>query len=347
MSASSGEPASPAAALLRLATGFQASQALFVAAKLGLADLLADEPRSAEDLATAAGAHPASLWRLLRALAAFGVFREADDGRFALAPSGECLRADAPNSLRPLVLLYGHQDHWRTWGELEHCMRTGETAAKLLFGSDDAFARYATDPGLGAAFNAGMTVMSAMAAEAVVATYDFSGLSRVVDVGGGQGRLIAAILRANPGLHGVLFDLPQVARGAARLLAEAGVADRCEVAGGDMFEAVPEGGDLYLLKSVVHDWDDARAAAVLANCRGAMAGRGARLLLVERVLPDRIEPTPLVQSQMLSDLNMLVRTGGRERTEGEFRALLDASGLRLVRVLQTGTQMGLVEALAG
>lgn len=338
-----GEP--PATALLRVATGYQASQALFVAARLGLADLLGDGPRPVEDLAAAAGAHAASLRRLLRALAAFGVFREGEDGRFALAPLGEHLRAGAPGSVRPLVLMYGHADFLRTWGELEHCVRTGETAAKLLFGADNAFARYAADPDLGAAFNAGMTVLSAIVADAVVAAYDFSDLSPVVDVGGGQGRLIAAVLRANPSLHGVLFDLPYVVEGAGPVLAEAGVADRCEAVGGDMFEAVPAGGALYLLKSVVHDWDDGRATAVLAQCRRAMAGRReARLLLVERVLPNRIEPAPVVQSQALSDLNMLVRTGGRERTEGEFDALLDVAGLRLLRVIPTETPVSLIEA---
>jgi SAM-dependent methyltransferase len=193
-------------------------------------------------------------------------------------------------------------------------------------------------------FNAGMTVLSATTAAAVVAAYDFSGLSRVVDVGGGQGRLIAAILRAYPGLRGTLLDLPSVVEGAPALLAEAGVADRCEVVGGDMFEAVPGAGDLYVLSRVVHDWEDARAAAVLRNCRRAMHGR-ARLILVERVLPDRIEPAPAAQPLVLSDLNMMVRTGGRERTAGDFAALLAGAGLRLARVVPTGGPVSAVEAV--
>ena len=334
----------PSAAVLSLSTAYQASRALYVAAKLGLPDLLADGPRSVDDLAAAGGAHAPSLRRLLRALAAFGVFAEGEDGRFALGLLGECLRADAPGSVRALVLMFGDDDFWRTWGALEHCVRTGESAAKHLFGAEDAFARYAADPRLGAVFNAGMTVLSATTAAAVVAAYDFSGLSRVVDVGGGQGRLIAAILCANPGLRGTLFDLPSVIEGAPALLAETGVADRCEVVGGDMFEAVPGAGDLYVLSRVVHDWEDARAAAVLRNCRSAMHGQ-ARLILVERVLPDRVEPVPAAQPVVLSDLNMMVRTGGRERTGGDFAALLARAGLRLVRVVPTGGPVSAVEAV--
>ena len=332
----------PPAAVLSLATAYQASRALYVAAKLGLPDLLADGPRSVDDLAAAAGTHAPSLRRLLRALAAFGVFAEGEDGHFALGSLGGCLRADAPGSVRALVLMLGDDDFWR--GALEHCVRTGESAAKHLFGAEDAFARYAADPRLGAVFNAGMTVLAATTAAAVVAAYDFSGLSRVVDVGGGQGRLIAAILRANPGLRGTLLDLPSVVEDAPALLAQAGVADRCEVVGGDMFEAVPGAGDLYVLSRVVHDWEDARAAAVLRNCRRVMHGQ-ARLVLVERVLPDRVEPVLAAQPVVLSDLNMMVRTGGRERTKGDFAALLAQAGLRLARVVPTGGLVSAVEAV--
>jgi O-methyltransferase domain/Dimerisation domain len=342
-STNSADPPSPAAEVLRLATAYQASRALYVATKLGVPNLLADGPRSTEDLAAVTGAHAPSLSRLMRALAAFGVLVEGGDGRFALGALGGCLRADAPGSVRALVLMYGDEDFWRTWGDLEHCVRSGETAAKHLFGAEDAFARYAADPRLGAVFNAAMTVLSATTATAVAAACDLSGVGRVVDVGGGQGRLIAALLRANSGLRGTLVDLPSVVEGAPRVLAEADVADRCEVVGGDMFEAVPAGGDLYVLSRVIHDWEDARATAILGNCRRAM-GRRARLVLVERVLPDRVEPTSAVQSQVLSDLNMMVRTGGRERTEGEFGALLAAAGFRLEGVVPTEAPVSLVEA---
>lgn len=339
-----GDPP-PATVLLRLATAYQASKVVHLAARFGLADLLAGGPRSAEELAAATGTHAPSLHRLLRALAAFGLFGETEDGRFALAAPGECLRDGVPGSVRPLVLMWGHEDFHRTWDDLEHCVATGETAIKHLFGCDDTFTRYAADPVLGTVFNAGMTVMSAMATDAVVAGYDFSGCGTIVDVGGGQGRLLSGILRATPGrAKGVLLDLPAVVEAAPRLLAEAGLADRCEVVGGDMFAAVPEGGDLYVLKSVIHDWDDERSIAILKNCRRGMGERPARLLLVERVLPERMEPGPVAQSHALSDLNMLLRTGGRERTEGEFRALLEAAHLRLLRVIPTGTPASLIEA---
>ena len=237
------EPPRPTAAeVLHLATAYQASRALHVAIRLGLPDLLAEGPQRAEDLARETGSHAPSLRRLLRALASYGVFSEAADGRFALAPLGSNLRTDTQESVRALALMWGDEDYWLTWAELERCVRTGRTAAEHLFGAEDAFRRYAADARFGAVFNAGMTVLSATVAAAVVAAYDFSDAGLIVDVGGGHGRLIAAILRANPGLRGVLLDLTSVVEGAPRLLAEAGVAERCEVVGGDMFAGVPEGG---------------------------------------------------------------------------------------------------------
>jgi hypothetical protein len=226
--------APPAAAtaeqVQRLATAYQASRALHVAVRLGLPDLLGDAAaRDAEDLARVTRTQPDALRRLLRALTAFGVFAEREDGRFTLGSLGGCLPAGVPGSVRPLMLMHGDEDFWRTWGELEHCVRTGVSAVERLSGASDAYARYVTDPTLGAVFNAGMTALSATTAAAVVAAYDFSGASRIIDVGGGQGRLIAAILRANPDLRGVLLDLPTVVAGAPALLADTGVAERCDV----------------------------------------------------------------------------------------------------------------------
>ena len=338
----------PASALLWLATAYQASRALHVAVRLGLADLLTGGPRAAEDLAAATGTHAPSLHRLLRALAAFGVLREAapeEGGRFALTPIGERLAADAPGSARAMVLMWGHEDYRRTWDALEHCVRTGETAALHLFGATDWMGRYERDPELLAAYNAGMSSMATTAAEAVVAAYDFGGARHVVDVGGGQGRLLATILRAHPGLRGTLLDRPEVVAGAGALLAAAAVAERCERVGGDMFAAVPEGGDLHILSRVIHDWEDAESVTLLARCRRAMA-EGGRLILVERVLPESTLPSAAVQGHVLSDLNMLVRTGGRERTEAEYRALLAAAGLRLVRVVPTRSPWSVVECMA-
>ena len=330
---------------LRLATAYQASRALHVAIRMGLPDLLADGSRTAEELARDTGSHGPSLRRLLRSLAAHGVFSETTEGRFTLGPLGVPLRKDAPGSVQALALMWGDEDYWRTWAELEHCVRTGRTAAEHLFGPVDAFERYASDARFGAIFNAGMTVLSATTAAAVVSTYDFSRARRVVDIGGGEGRLLAAILQAWPAARGVLLDLPNVVAGAPRVLAEAGVADRCEVVGGDMFAGVPRGGDLYILSRVIHSFPEDRAVAILRACRDVM-GADARLLLVEYVLPDHVEgqAESSVQARLLMDLTMLVRPGGRQFTDAEYRIFLQGAGLRVERILPTGAAVSLVEA---
>lgn len=329
---------------LRLATAYQASRALHVSLRLGLPDLLAAQPESLAELARKTGAHAPSLHRLIRTLAGYGVFSEAADGRFSLGPLGAALRTGAPGSVRDLALMWGDEDYWITWAELERCVRTGRSAAELLFGARDAFQRYAADARFGAVFNAGMTVLSATTADAVVAAYDFPDRGVVVDVGGGRGRLLAAILQAKPSLRGVLLDLPTVVADAPRLLAEAGVADRCEMLEGDMFSSVPGDGDIYLLSRVVDSFDDVRVVDLLRNCRRAMGSR-ARLLVVEPVLPERIERgvPPAVQDRLLMDLTMLVRTGGCERTESQYRALLASAGLRLERVIPTDAAVSLIE----
>lgn len=329
--------------LLRIVTAYQASRALHVATQLRLPDHLAAGPQRAESLAMATGTHAPSLRRLLRVLAAHGVVEERDDDSFALAPLGEALVGDGPGSARGLVLMWGHEDFRRTWDALEHCVRTGETAARHLFGTTDWIARYEDDPELLAAYAMGMSGLAAIAADAVVEAYDFSDAGHVVDVGGGRGRMLATILRAHPRLRGTLLDRPEVVAGAAALLEEAGVAGRCSRVGGDMFAAVPEGGDIYILSRVIHDWEDAEAVAVLARCRAAMA-EGARLLLVERVLAERTSPNAAAQGHTLADLNMLVRTGGRERTEDEYRAVLTKAGLTLSRVIETKAPWSIVEA---
>jgi hypothetical protein len=214
----------------------------------------------------------------------------------------------------------------------------------LLFGSEDPFARYATDPDFGPVFNRGMTANSVASALAVTRAYDFSAFRLVVDIGGGQGRLLAAILAASPSTRGILYDLPSVVAGAGPVLSAAGVTDRCEVVSGDMFSHVPDGGDLYVLMRVLHDWDDARAVEVLQRCRQAAQRPGVRLLVAERVLRERMTCDPRARSDALADLNMLVRTGGRERTEDEFRALLKVAGWKLQRVIVTSGPVSLIEA---
>jgi hypothetical protein len=332
------------AALYRLATAYQVTEAVYVAAKLGLADLLASGPASSLELAERAGAHAPALRRLMRALAAHGVVAEIEPDYFALTPVGECLRIDTPASARSLVMCFG-SDHFRqTWAQLEHCVRTGESAVGHLFGSPNPFDYYRQHPDVGEIVVAGLTGLATVFAEAVVAAYAFPDQGTVIDLGGGEGRLLGTLLNARPLLRGVLLDLPEVVPGATRLLEEAGVANRCQILAGDLFAGAPAGGDLYILSRVIHDWDDEAAVAIIRSARAAMNSRS-RLLLVERVLPSHPDATVANQSQLLSDLNMLVMTSGRERTAEEYKALLAAAGLRFAQVIGTRAPISIIEAV--
>ena len=330
----------PALTLIDLLNGYRVTQALYVAARLGIADRLADGPQGSEELARATGADAGALRRLLRALVSFGVFAEEADGRFALTEVGALLRDDVPGSLRAGVIFFGDRRHWKAWAELEGSVISGKT----VWGPRAAHAFFemnARDPEGAAIFNAAMTSLTSAFDGAVVAAYDFSRLGTLVDVGGGQGALISSILRANPGLRGVLFDIPPVIEGAKRRVA--GLGDRLELVAGDVFASVPPGGDAYLLKWIIHDWDDEHSLTILRNCHRAMAP-GARLLLVERVVPERIDPSADTQSTLLADLNMLVLTGGHERTAAEYRTLLGGAGFALERIVPTATPLGVIEA---
>ena len=312
----------PAAALRRLVNGYQVTQAIHVAAVLGLADLVADGPRPSDDLAAATGTHPEALYRLLRALASVGLFREEAERRFALTDLGAGLRADAPASLAGWAAFVGDPYHWQAWGALLHSVRTGENAFRHVHGTDPWTFR-ARDPERSARFDRAMTSLSRQVTDAVLAAYDFGRFGTVVDVGGGTGAFLAAVLARHPTLRGVLFDQPHVVAGAGPLLAAAGVADRCEVVAGSFFEAVPGGGDAYVLKAILHDWEDADCVRILRACRRAMAD-GAALLVVERELgPPNEHP-----DAKFSDLNMLVAPGGRERTPAQYAALFEAAGFR-------------------
>ena len=325
--------------LIGIATGYWLSQALFVAAKLGIADLLANGPRSAPQLAEIVDVHPGALYRILRALAGAGVFTEDTNGRFELTPIGECLRSDTPSTVLPYILMFGSEWHWRAWGELMHSVRTDEPAFEHMFGKQ-LFQYFAEHHDDARTFDAAMTSRSRQEEPAVAAAYDWPD-GTIVDVGGGRGSQLAAILGLVPACRGILFDLPHVTRAATKLFDEAKLTARCEIVAGDFFEQVPAGGDLYLLKKVVHDWDDQRACLILKNCRTAM-GEGARLLLVEHVLAARNEPS---WSKLL-DLQMLVLTpGGRERSKAEYAALLASAGLSLNRVIPTAAGVSLIEAV--
>jgi predicted O-methyltransferase YrrM len=335
--------AGSAAELVQLATGYFTARAIGAAAELRLADRLADGARSADDLAGETGTHAPSLYRLLRALAAAGVLAHTDDDRFALAPLGELLRADAPGSVRPAVTMFHHPMFWRSWEGLVDSVRTGVPALDRVFGRP-VFEYLAAEPEAAAAYNGGMTGLNAALVPLVVAAYDFSRFTRIVDVAGGHGSFLAAVLEAAPEVRGVLIDLPHAARVARRELAARGLAERVEVVDGSMFDAVPPDGDAYLLKWILHDWADERCRAILASIRAAIRP-GGRLLIVERVLPERAEASPAARAMMMADLLMMVHLEGRERTEREFRLLLEASGFEVARVVPTASQLSIVEAV--
>ena len=318
--------------------GYASTQLLYVAAKLGIADLLADGPRDADALAAATGAHPDALRRVLRASATLGIFAERGDGTFALTGLSRLLQSDTSGSLRASAIMFGEEWCWKPYGELLRSVLTGETAFDHIF--HKGFFDYLGDhPEAATVFDDAMTNFSRDHAKAVVEAYDFSGVRQVVDVGGGHGSLLAAILKTSPSATGVLFDQPSVVAGATGGLKSEGVADRCDLVSGDMFESVHAGGDAYVLKWIIHDWDDARAIAILKSCREAMADNG-RVLLIERVLA----PPGEVSQGTRGDVTMMALMGGRERTEADFRGLLEASGFRLTRVVPTAIELSVIEA---
>jgi hypothetical protein len=322
-------PQEPAPTTLRsLIEGYRVTQALYVAATLGIADLLAGGSRTSDELAAATGAHPPTLYRLLRALASVDVLRELDGRRFELAPLGQPLRSDAPNSVAGLAAYVGRPYYWQAWGGLEHSVRTGENAFRHAYGTD-LWAYRAERPEESAIFDRAMTSNSRRAVAALLAAYDFGRFHTIVDVGGGNGALLAAILAAHPALQGVLFDQPHVVAHAPELLAAAGVDGRCQVIAGSFFETVPAGADAYVLRNIIHDWEDEDCQRILAVVRRAIPAAGT-LLILERTLGLPNEG----REAKFSDLNMLVAPGGRERTEAEFAALLAAAGFRLARVVE-------------
>jgi hypothetical protein len=317
----------PRATMQQMIYGFAFSQMLYVAAQLGLADLLADGPKPIEELAAATGTQAPALFRVLRVLVSVGVFTQDAQQRFALTPRAAWLRTNVPGSLRSMAVYWGSPWIWHAWGQLLEGVRTGQTAFDLVHGVP-LFTYLEQHPEAAAAFNQYMGERGDNRHTALAAAYDFSGMHLVVDVGGGHGAALSAILQANPTLRGLLFDLPQVAAGAKDHLVTAGVADRCDTVGGDFFAGVPAGGDAYLLQAVLHDWNDAQVLQILRNCRHVMADHG-KLLVVEPVLPAGNEPS----LAKLADVIMFTLTGGQQRTEIEFRALYTRAGFQLTNVV--------------
>ncbi|GAA2158300.1 hydroxyneurosporene-O-methyltransferase [Humibacillus xanthopallidus] len=321
-----------------LITGLRRSAALSVAAELGISDELADEPVSIARLATRVGADGDTLHRLMRVLVALGVYAETADGRYANTSLGECLRSDVPGSMRPLARTFQDPATWAAWGHLAHSVRTGDNAFEALQGVD-VWSYRGSHPQANAVFNATMASLTSRMASAVAAAHDFEKLSTVVDVGGGDGVLLGAVLDRHEHLTGTVFDLPQALPAGPPDGASESVASRWSAVSGDFFEAVPP-ADAYLLKKVLHDWSDDQCVLILSTCRRSLSPGGV-VLVVESLL-DR--PGRELEAA-LSDLNMLVMPGGRERTTEEYDALLAAAGLRLARVLETPTEVVILEGV--
>jgi hypothetical protein len=325
-------------ALFEMATGYWLSQAIYVAAKLGIADLLKDGPQSSVALAASTGSDAPSLFRLMRALSSIGIFSQHGRDRFALSRLAENLQTEVHGSLRAMVITIG-EIHYQACGNLLHSIRTGSPAFNNVFGAS-LFDYLQQNVDAADAFNQGMANVSSVLAYAVLMAYDFAGISSIVDIGGGQGKLLEKILQFSPNTRGTVFDTAPTIERAKQQLGNDAWNRRCSYVTGDFFTSVPQGADAYILCGVVHDWDDSRAITILRNCRRAMAEKG-RVLLVDMVVPD----TDAVSFSKLLDLNMLAMTGGRERTKAEFRVLLDAADYKLTRIIPTMAPQSVIEAV--
>ena len=315
-------------------------QAIYVAAKLGISDLLADGPKAVDELARATNTDAPSLYRVLRALASLGIYFEEGNKTFKLTPSAELLNSTASNSLRDIAIFMGEDWHWNVWGRTLFSVQTGKPAWAEVNGLDP-FPYLQANPEKARIFDKAMSSLSSLATKAVVEGYDFSEIKTLIDIAGGQGRLLTGIVESNPSMRGVLFDLPHVLEGAREVVANSNGGERVEFATGDFFESVPGGGDAYIMKHIIHDWDDERAITILRNIKQAM-NAGGRVLLVESV----IEPANQPDLGKLMDIEMLVSPGGKERTAEEYDELFAKAGLRLTRIIRTKSPYSVIEAVA-
>jgi orsellinic acid C2-O-methyltransferase len=323
-------------------TGAWAARLVHTAAELGIADHLAGEPRGVDFLAAQIGAHMPSLARLLRALTAIGILHESRERLYSLTPLGLTLRSDLPGSMRAWVLLVFSDDQGTAWEALSHAVRTGEHAFRHIFGTD-IWSRLAERPEAARLFDEAMQSLTQGVNGPLITNYPFEKFGWIVDVGGGNGSLLLPVLERHPATRVTVFDLPHVADAARARIAATGLSDRCEVVGGDAFVVVPAGADAYVLKGVIHDWEDKEATAILRTCRAAMS-EGSKLLLIERILPEQIGPDDaLTRAKFIHDINMMVNPGGRERTEAEFRNLLAQADLRLAHVISMPSPQAVME----
>lgn len=320
----------------RMLTGYWTTQALYVAAKLGIADLLTDGPRSADEIAKATGTHAPSLYRLLRALASLGVFADDGTGRFTLTPLANCLRSDVPGSQRALAIMCG-EEHYKAWGELLYSVKTGKIAFDKVYGMP-VFEFLSQNIEQAKVFDAAMVGVHGRETEAMTDAYDFSGIGVLADIGGGNATLLITVLKKYPAIQGILYDLPGVAERARANLQAAGLADRCRIMGGNFFESVPAGVDAYLMRHIIHDWDDEKAMTILRNVHQAI-GKDGRLLVVEGVIPPGNDPC----FGKLLDLTMLTIPGGKERTAEEYRLLFRTGGFELTRTVPTKAEVSVIE----
>ena len=327
--------------LIQMCAGAWVAAAVYAAAKLGIADHLADGARSAAELAPVTGMHAPSLHRFMRTLAGFGILAEGEAQRFALTPLGEALKTGAPGAARSALIAFGGPAFWRGWEEIIYSLETGKPGFEKVWGMP-LFDYLGQHPDAASHFSGAMVGFHGSEPPTVAEAYDFSGIETVVDVGGATGNMLSAVLARHPHLRGVLFDLPHVVRDAPAFLKARGVDARVTIDAGSFFERVPSGGDAYLLSHVIHDWSEEQCLTILGHCRAAMRPDG-RLLIIETVLPEGNVP----HQGKLQDLVMLVFPGGQERTEAEYAALLGKAGFRLRRVVPTTSVVSVVEAVPG
>ncbi|MBW4589490.1 acetylserotonin O-methyltransferase [Aetokthonos hydrillicola Thurmond2011] len=325
--------------LLHMSKGYLLSQCVYVAAKLGIADHLKKSPLSCIELASATQSDPQSLQRLMNALTSLGIFTATESQQYTLTPLAECLCSDVPHSVRNIVIMWGEPEFYQTWGGLLHTIKTGKPAFEERFGMN-LFEYYQQNPTAAEIFERSMNNSAELEVAAMIDAYDFSGFQTLVDVGGGYGKMIAILLQRYPHSHGILFDEAHVIDRCLPILKEHGIIERCKVIGGSFFDFVPPSGDAYLLKYIIHDWDDERAIAILKNCRQAMPAHG-KILIIEKVILEN-SPSPLAR---MFDINMLVMCpGGKERTEEEFKAILEQAGLEIARIVPTIEEICIIEA---
>ena len=325
--------------LIQMLTASWVSQAISVAAWLGVADHLQADPKSVDQLAQATDTQPQHLYRLLRMLASVGIFSEVTPAHFAITPMAGFLVSDAPGSLRSLAMMLGDEWHWRCWGDMLNIIKTGEPALQHLYQADDTFKYFTQHPESGNIYNQAMGNWAKNAHTAVLGVYDFSQFKQIIDIAGGYGALLSAILTSSPHSHGILFDQPHVVEAAKSQLVQAGVGDRYQTLSGDFFAAVPKGGDGYVLSFILHDWNDEDCLKILKNVRQAIAPQG-KLIIVETLIPSGNTP----HFGKLLDLEMLAMyPAGKERTQAEYEALFQAAGFELTQVIHTAAPVSVIE----